>query len=321
MLDSLSFSSISSSIDHLDEFPKSSCCLDEIVIQKRISEAKFSLFIVECPSSKRKFVMKVFPHKNGKPSSYYRNEVRFSLLKHPHIINFVHQEDFREFQFENMSISGSILLMEYAPFGDFSHLITNSRTIWDIKLIRTFFHQLIEGLEFLHGQDVSHLDIKPENLLLSHDFQLKICDFDLSYKKGDKKIKGRGTMFYRAPELENDTCLDTQAADIYSAAFVLFFMKTGGTSPLLKNGFYKGLDMSDILHNKIDLFWEIHDEIRGYPNNFYDESFKELFTGMTREDPNIRWKISDIKKSKWYNGEIYSKDQVKQYFLRFLYYS
>ncbi len=303
-------------MDSLDDLSKLSHSFDEILIERNLSEAKFSLYLAECPLTKRKFAIKVFPYKNGKPSSYYRNEIRFSVLKHPHIINIIHHEDFREFHFNNLSISGSVLLMEYAPYGDFSHIIKHSRTLWDTKLIRTFFHQLIEGLEFLHSQGISHIDIKPENLLLCHDFQLKICDFDLSYKEGDKKIKGRGTQFFRAPELENGNCLDPQAADIYSAAFVLFFMKTGGTLPVLKNGFYKGLDMSEIVHNKIDLFWEIHDELRGYPNGFYDEEFKEIFTGMTREDPEIRWKLNDVKKSAWFNGEIFYPEEVRSILLQ-----
>jgi serine/threonine protein kinase len=38
-------------------------------------------------------------------------------------------------------------------------------------------YQLIKGLHYLHEQNVIHRDIKPENLLVSSNYNLKICDF------------------------------------------------------------------------------------------------------------------------------------------------
>ena len=74
------------------------------------------------------------------------------------------------------------------------------------KLARTYFRQLIDGLEYLHSQGVRHLDLKLENLLIGDDYQLKIIDFDLSYMSGDTQILTRGSKFYRAPELRASQC-------------------------------------------------------------------------------------------------------------------
>jgi len=95
----------------------------------------------------------------------------------------------------------SYIVITLAPYGDFLDLIIHYRVPFDEILVRTYFHQLIEGLEYLHESGVCHLDIKTENLLLGADFKLKITDFDLSYIAGDEKIKSFGTKFFRAPEL------------------------------------------------------------------------------------------------------------------------
>lgn len=47
-------------------------------------------------------------------------------------------------------------------------------------LARTYFQEMLSGLEFLHRKGICHRDLKPENLLLDKDFKLKIADFGFS---------------------------------------------------------------------------------------------------------------------------------------------
>lgn len=65
---------------------------------------------------------------------------------------------------------------------------------------------MIDGLEAVHAQGITHRDIKSENLLLDKDYNLKIADFGyaryLSGNDGTGILKTHlGTEAYMAPEI------------------------------------------------------------------------------------------------------------------------
>mmetsp|Transcript_4380 Transcript_4380/g.3638 ORF Transcript_4380/g.3638 Transcript_4380/m.3638 type:complete len:101 (+) Transcript_4380:363-665(+) len=92
--------------------------------------------------------------------------------------------------------------MEYAPYGDFFEVKIKKGISFNEKMTRTYFHQLIDGLEAIHKTGMAHLDIKLDNLLLGENYTLKITDFDMSYSPESSVGNiSRGTVNYRAPEL------------------------------------------------------------------------------------------------------------------------
>ena len=48
------------------------------------------------------------------------------------------------------------------------------------RIARLIFHQLINGIEKLHSDRISHCDIKAENILIDHKLNIKIADFGCS---------------------------------------------------------------------------------------------------------------------------------------------
>lgn len=202
--------------------------------------------------------------------------------------------------------------MEYACYGNFFHFIKNYNQHFDDKLIRTYFKQLIEGLETLHSYNCAHLDLKPENLLLGSDYLLKIADYDTSYKRGDDKIMAKGTKYKRAPELMIKKCTTPEAADIFSVGIILFLMKSGGKIPQAEEVTHNGINLFNLLQKQNDKFWDFHCNMQRRDPEFFDSDFRHLFNSMTKEDPNQRIKIADIKQSKWYNGPTYSEYELKE---------
>lgn len=71
------------------------------------------------------------------------------------------------------------LVMEYLNGGDCAALLKSMGHL-DEKWARFYMCEITLGLEFLHGRDVVHRDLKPDNLLIDAQGHLKLTDFGLS---------------------------------------------------------------------------------------------------------------------------------------------
>eukprot|EP01060_Flectonema_neradi_P006312 TRINITY_DN14245_c0_g1_i1.p1 TRINITY_DN14245_c0_g1~~TRINITY_DN14245_c0_g1_i1.p1 ORF type:complete len:301 (+),score=45.69 TRINITY_DN14245_c0_g1_i1:71-973(+) len=101
--------------------------------------------------------------------------------------------------------SGDVcLVFEHAPH-NLSQVIASPKIRLDPPNVKHISHQLLSGVAFLHSQLVMHRDIKPDNVLLSAEGVVKICDFGLS-KSLTHGITQTDTpevvtVWYRPPEL------------------------------------------------------------------------------------------------------------------------
>ena len=294
-------SNFSQAASYLTATPLNPFDYENIHVGKLLCKAKSSVYLAYSPTYNRNYALKVFVYDEEKPHRHFRNEVRFHFLSHPNVIKFTHVEEQTFMPYKGKEKQISCILMEYAPYGNFFDFLKMKPNMNE-KLIRTYFRQLIDGLEYLHSKGVWHLDVKPDNLLLGDDFKLKIADFDLSYMKGDIKIVSKGTRYFRAPELKAGQCKNVGAADVYAAGLILFILKCEGVVPHVEDGLYQGIDLFRLLNTNSQRFFRMHSLIQGRDLFFFDLDFKELFLSMVRFHPDDRVTIPDIKKSKWYNG-------------------
>jgi len=285
-----------------DALPKSPV---HIVIDKELGSGKYKVYHARNSLDNSTYAVKIFPISPRSNSIYQHEKKIHSQLSHKNIIEFKPCSNF-----VNKNFNYNIILTEFAQYGCFFDVV-KSGGLTQEKLIRTYFHQLVEGLDYLHSQNIAHLDIKLENLLLGSDFQLKIADFDQSQEINVSALKGRGTENYRAPEIIEGNLKNFISADIYSLGIVLYAFKAGGF-PFCERKEESGIDLIhyDLFLNDKKGFWEA--KVSHKKNkSFFSEEFMELINNMVAKDPERRYQINDIKKSRWYNGPIYTDESLK----------
>lgn len=202
------------------------------------------------------------------------------------------------------------MAMELANGGELFEYVANTGKFSE-EVCRTYFHQLIEALEFLHLQGFTHRDIKPENLLLDDKFLLKIADFGFATILDGKDGTGLlhtflGTDSYMAPEILMKKSYKGQEVDLFASAIVLFIMYSGNppfSKADMKDPYYKL-----IMNNKVDVFWKAHEKFK--PKSFYSSEFKEFLSKMFECDPAKRLSMAEIKKHPWYLGKCETLENV-----------
>ena len=91
------------------------------------------------------------------------------------------------------------------------------------------FLQVCDAVAYAHGQGVIHCDIKPENVLVSHEGDIKVADFGLARAASNHTGTGMalmGTVSYMSPELVTGEQAD-ERSDVYALGIVIFEMLTG----------------------------------------------------------------------------------------------
>ena len=101
-----------------------------------------------------------------------------SRISHNNVIQMLAYDKNGKFNSKNVIL----FVLEYAPNGDLSHLIRKLGGLSNI-LARTYFRQILKGVEACHSASVIHRDLKTDNIVLDCNYNAKICDFGLAKVK------------------------------------------------------------------------------------------------------------------------------------------
>ena len=179
------------------------------------------------------------------------------------------------------------IIMEYCEGQDImDYILTRNRLSEDESL--KYFQQLINALYYLHNQNITHRDIKIDNLLLDRNLDLKLIDFGLSTRYRDDRLLNQpcGTVVYAAPEVLDCKEYHGMLADVWSSGIVLFGMLSG---------FLPFGDPDDEVNKKLVLKGKIE------MPKFFSKEAKDLLKHMLDLNPLTRYTLEEIMSHPWFN--------------------
>lgn len=132
--------------------------------------------------------------------------------------------------------------------GDLYKLLEDGRTLGEDKL-RAVACQLLSALYYLHSDRILHRDIKPQNILLTSDGIIKLCDFGFARTMDLNTYvltSVKGTPLYMAPEIIEEKPYDHNA-DLWYMQIVYSTERTTNNLYLLLFGRSLGCILYELL--------------------------------------------------------------------------
>lgn len=256
--------------------------------------------LVEDQITKQKYSAKIISKANIANSELQESiNKEICVLKsitHPNIIKI--KESF-ELVNEQNGDEYIVIIMEYCEKGDLLTYIKNVGFKSD-KMKKKVILDFLKAVKYLHQNEISHGDIKAENILLDSRFTVKLCDFGFCRTHviaGDEEKKG--TLFYAAPELFKQGKFNTLKADIYSIGITLYTINE------LKTPFFG--------ENREYIIQQILNGCLSFPFGF-DQKLEKLILRCTDLNPLRRPSIDEIINDEYFKTDISRQNSSASFF-------
>lgn len=156
----------------------------------------------------------------GIPGTAIREISLLKELQHPNIVRLydvVHTEKKLTLVFEFLDL-------------DLKKYLDGCEGGLEIRILKSFLYQLCRGIAYCHHHRVLHRDLKPQNLLINREGELKLADFGLARAFG---IPVRSythevvTLWYRAPDVLMGSRKYSTPVDVWSIGCIFAEMHNG----------------------------------------------------------------------------------------------
>ncbi|XP_075631076.1 myosin light chain kinase, smooth muscle [Balearica regulorum gibbericeps] len=281
--------------------------LDVYTQLEKLGEGKFgTVYRLQEKATGKIRAGKYFRTRTAKEKQAAQAEVELmNLLHHPRLVQCL-----AAFQ----GPTELVMVMEYVAGGELFERIVDDDFEHTEPSSTQYLRQILEGLQFMHGQAVVHLDLKPENIVCvspgSH--WLKIIDFGLARKLApDTPVKVlHGTPEFMAPEVVAFEPVGF-FTDMWSVGVICYILLSG-ESP------FQGDNDMETLSNITAARWDFEEETFSE----ISQQAKEFISQLLQKDPRCRLSSTGALLHPWLqqpqpsSTKPLSKERIKQFLTR-----
>lgn len=169
-----------------------------------------------------KILHKTFADDRRAISDLKREVLLTRKLRHPNIVSVHSFWDMEGYRF---------ITMEYVGGSNMSTLLSERDTPYTVPEVLSWIDQLCGALDHAHKQGVLHRDVKPANILMATDGEVRLADFGIARtaREASARMAGHltsGTLLFMSPEQLVGEPLDHRS-DLYSLAATIYEWLSG----------------------------------------------------------------------------------------------
>uniref|UniRef100_G3PMQ2 non-specific serine/threonine protein kinase n=1 Tax=Gasterosteus aculeatus TaxID=69293 RepID=G3PMQ2_GASAC len=159
----------------------------------------------------------------------YNQENKQDVLKEYEILKSLHSEKVMALHEAYVTPHCLVLVAEYCTGKELLHSLID-RFRYSEDDVVAYLVQILQGVEYLHNRRVLHLDLKPDNIMVTNLNAVKIVDFGSAQSFNPLSLRARdsaaGTLDYMAPEMVKGEVVGPPA-DIWTVGVVTYIMLSG----------------------------------------------------------------------------------------------
>lgn len=211
-------------------------------------------------------------------------------LQHPSILQV--------YEMSTKSSNELIIWMELATGGELFEKVLQAKP--DESEGSRLMKNVAEGLNYIHGQKIAHMDINLQNILLTGENSAKIIDFGLAhdYSKNTKLSGFRGCQSYAAPEVWQDGYYSGYKADVWSLGVSIFafharffpFNQAATSDPR----YQVAENAQELKRSTIDALFDFYEK-----ESPFSSKLKDLLDHMLILKPEYRFTMEQVLESPW----------------------
>lgn len=252
-----------------------------------------SVYKIKYIETNKFFCLKIMKKKKKERINYPEFYIS-KKIKHKNLINLLsyHADPNKEYDYMITELGKS----------NISHFMKKilKKSILSETFLCFIAYQTLQGLNYLHMYKIAHLDIKPQNLVITETLEIKIIDFSVSidYSKinGEEvKIGYIGTNYFMSPEILQRKKVkkkDLNKIDMFSLGVTLYVLGFGRFPFDINPG-----DNDELMIEKINSGWRVENI-----KNYFSKHFIDLLNGLLEVDINKRMNIEQALNSYFIQG-------------------